>query len=101
MRRSIALVRFACDITRASERLALTPTGKVLQAWMRDEPLPADVSLPVPPLPTGKTMAEQRLIELFPEEVEASLKRQACQANFPSPAQVAFAREILEGLDPH
>ena len=44
-------------------------------------------------------MAEQRLIELLPKEAEVFLRRQARLAEYPSPAQVAFARKILEGLD--
>lgn len=99
MRRSIDSARSAWAIARASERLALTPIGKMLQAWMHGEAPPTDASSPTPPLPTGRTMAEQRLIELLPKEAEVFLRRQARLAEYPSPAQVAFARKILEGLD--
>lgn len=74
-----------------------TSEGRRLIALLRGEPVPPGLEVARSPLPTGKTAAERRLIEMIPEQAGAYLARLEREAApLPSPEQVAFAAKMLE-----
>ena len=95
---SDAMDRMVKAMVDASAAWAETPDGRRMIALLRGEPVPPGLELPRSPLPTGKTMAERRLIEeILPQQASAYLARRDREAEPPpSPESIAFAAKMLE-----